>query len=138
MFDELVATIETLISQRHPVRGVAKKQIAWDGRTRLSESVYELSVHTLSSGDTTPYIWFPLCHWVPQDCDWIHEGIEHKLCYAPSVIENTILIVGDLAAFGERSIVERCKSEGEFLHYIFKEIWFASTFFPVPGIIRLK
>jgi hypothetical protein len=137
-FVELARAIRTLISERDPARGFARKKIEWDGRTKLSEYVYYLCLHTLPSRHPTPHIWFPLCHWVPQDCGWIHEGIQHKLCYGSSVIENSVLVVGDLAEFGERNIVEKCRDDGEFSRYAFKEIWFASHFFPIPGIIRLK
>ena len=136
--DDLVCIVEKLVEDRDPIRGVAKKKIEWEEHAKLSEYVSQVLVATIRGTNLKPYVYFPSWNWVPNDCSWIHDGIQHKVCYEPSALEKTILVVGDAAAFGDRTIVESCKQKGEFSHYPFKEIWFASAFFPIPGIERLK
>ena len=137
-FADLVGIVETLIADRDPERGIAKTSVLWQEHQELSESVSHVWIHTLPGRNAIPYVWFPLCFWAPKDCGWILDGIEHKLCYPPAVLQQTILVVGDMASFGERDVVEKSKASGEFSRFPFKEVWLASTFPPIPGIMRLK
>lgn len=137
-FADLVGIVETLIADRDPARGIAKTAVLWEEHQELSESVSHVWIHTLAGRNVVPYVSFPLCFWAPTDCGWILDGIEHKLCYPPTVQRQTILVVGDMASFGERDVVDKCKARGDFSRFPFKEIWLASTFPPIPGIMRLK
>lgn len=136
--ESLIGIVEALIGQRDARRGFATTRVMGTQHHNLQEFLFRASVHTLPHQHGTPYVWFPLCYRVPSDCRWILEGIEHKLCYPLAILQQTILVVGDMGFFGERDEVDVCKANGAFSQYPFKEIWFASVFFPIPGIMRLK